>query len=87
MSRKETKSRADIYARITDRIVADLERGVRSWVRPWRAANTVGRITRPLRHNGTRYQGINVVLLWTEAVARGFASPIWMTYNTKSRRA
>ena len=35
MSRKQDKSRADIYARITDRIVADLERGVRPWTRPW----------------------------------------------------
>jgi antirestriction protein ArdC len=29
MSRKEENPRANIYARITDRIVADLERGVR----------------------------------------------------------
>ncbi|WP_163361082.1 ArdC-like ssDNA-binding domain-containing protein, partial [Escherichia coli] len=35
----------------------------------------------PLRHNGLPYQGINVVLLWSEAVARGFASPIWMTFK------
>ncbi|MGD9843922.1 MAG: ArdC family protein [Variibacter sp.] len=81
MSRKETKPRADIYARITDRIVADLERGVRPWVQPWDAANTAGRITRPLRHNGMPYQGINVVLLWSEAVSRGFTSPIWMTFR------
>ena len=39
MSRREEKPRADVYARITDRIVADLERGVRPWVRPWNAAN------------------------------------------------
>jgi antirestriction protein ArdC len=78
MSRKEENSRADIYARITDRIVADLERGVRPWIRPWNTANAAGRITRPLRHNGMPYQGINVVLLWSEAVARGFTSPIWM---------
>lgn len=81
MTGKETKSRADIYARITDRIVADLERGVRPWIQPWNAANGAGRITRPLRHNGLPYQGINVVLLWSEAVARGFASPIWMTFK------
>ena len=72
MSRKEENPRANIYARITDRIVADLERGVRPWVKPWNAANAAGRITRPLRHNGMPYQGINVVLLWSEAVARGF---------------
>jgi antirestriction protein ArdC len=81
MSRKETNPRGDIYARITDRIIADLERGVRPWVKPWRVANAAGRITRPLRHNGMPYQGINVVLLWSEAVSRGFASSMWMTFR------
>ena len=81
MSRKEENPRVNIYARITDRIVADLERGVRPWVKPWNAANAAGRITRPLRHNGMPYPGINVVLLWSEAVARGFTSPIWMTFK------
>lgn len=81
MSRKEQKQRADIYARITDRIVADLERGVRPWVRPWGASNMAGRITRPLRHAGQPYTGINVLLLWSEAVARGFCSPMWMTFK------
>jgi antirestriction protein ArdC len=32
MSRKESKPRVDIYAKITDRIVAELEKGVRPWV-------------------------------------------------------
>lgn len=81
MSRKEEKSRVDIYARITDRIVADLEQGVRPWMRPWSVANTAGRITRPLRHNGEAYSGMNVILLWSEAVARGFALPVWMTFK------
>src|SRR5258708_5001425 len=81
MSRKEDKSRADIYARITDRIVADLERGVRPWTRPWTVANTAGRITRPLRYNGQPYSGVNVILLWSEAVAPGFTSPTCMTFK------
>jgi antirestriction protein ArdC len=81
MSKREEKPRADVYARITDRIVADMERGVRPWVRPWNAANAAGRITRPLRYNGMPYQGINVVLLWSEAVSRGFASSTWMTFK------
>jgi len=84
MSRNEEKTRVDVYARITDRIVADLERGVRPWMQPWSAANTAGRITRPLRHNGQPYSGINVILLWSEAVARGFASPMWMTFKQAS---
>ncbi len=27
-------TRQDVYARVTDRIVADLEKGVRSWMKP-----------------------------------------------------
>lgn len=81
MSRNGEKSRGDLYARITDRIIAELERGVRPWVQPWTAAKTADRITRPLRHNGQPYTGINVLLLWSEAIARGFCSPIWMTFK------
>lgn len=84
MSRNEGKARVDVYARITERVVADLERGVRPWMQPWSVANAAGRITRPLRHNGQPYSGINVILLWSEAVARGFASPMWMTFKQAS---
>ncbi|MBO0906294.1 ArdC family protein [Jiella sonneratiae] len=73
--------RKDVYSRVTERIVADLERGVRPWFKPWNAGHAAGRITRPLRHNGLPYSGINVLLLWSEAVARGFAAPIWMTFK------
>ncbi|MBZ9747682.1 ssDNA-binding domain-containing protein [Mesorhizobium sp. CO1-1-7] len=79
MSRKGP--RVDIYARITDRIVADLERGVRPWMQPWHCATAVGRVTRPIRHNGMPYNGMNVLLLWSEAIARGFSSPMWMTFK------
>lgn len=81
MSRKDKQSRVDLYAKITDRIVADLDKGVRPWVKPWSVGNGTGRTTRPLRHNGLPYQGINTLLLWSETVARGFVSPIWMTFK------
>jgi antirestriction protein ArdC len=73
--------RRDLYARVTDKIVADLERGVRTWARPWNAAHAAGPITRPLRFNGMSYRGINVLLLWVEAEARNYSAPIWMTYK------
>lgn len=73
--------KADIYERITAAIVAELEKGVRPWLKPWSAEHAAGRITRPLRHNGTPYNGINVVMLWSAAVAQGFAAPIWMTFR------
>ncbi|MQW86376.1 ArdC family protein [Sinorhizobium saheli] len=79
MKNRQSGSRADIYARITERIVADLEKGVRPWVQPWSAGNASERITRPLRHNGEPYTGVNVLLLWSEGIARGFSSSTWMT--------
>jgi antirestriction protein ArdC len=82
MSRKEGKGpRVHIYTRITDRIVAELEKGVRPWMQPWHTANAVGRVKRPLRHNGLPYSGMNVLLLWSEATARGFPNPMWMTFK------
>lgn len=73
--------KADVYTRITDKIVSDLEQGVRPWFKPWNAEHAAGRITRPLRHNGQPYNGINILMLWATAVERGFAAPIWMTFK------
>lgn len=70
--------RADVYERITQRIVEQLEQGTRPWMQPW---GTCGTPVRPLRHNGVPYRGINAVLLWMEASERGYLSPYWMTYK------
>ena len=74
-------TRTDIYASVTGRIVAALEQGVRPWLKPWNAEHAAGRITRPLRHNLQPYRGINVLVLWMEAEAKGFAAPIWLTFQ------
>jgi len=73
--------RTDVYQRITDQIVSDLEKGVRPWMKPWNAEHAAGRITRPLRGNGIPYQGINVLMLWSAAMGKGYAAPIWMTFK------
>jgi antirestriction protein ArdC len=73
--------RADLYTRITNRIIAELETGTRPWLKPWNAEHAAGRITRPLRHNGIAYRRINVITLWMTATARGYACPIWLTYK------
>ena len=64
---EEEVMRKDIHQRVTDSIVAELERGVRPWLKPWNAEHAAGRITRPLRSNLVPYQGINVLMLWAEA--------------------
>ena len=81
MTRPDPQTRPDLYARVTDVIITDLERGVRTWAKPWSAEHLAGRVTRPLRHNLQPYNGINVILLWSEAVTRGFTAPIWMTFR------
>lgn len=80
-SKSRQKTRIDIYAKITDRIVASLEEGVRPWVQPWNTGHLNGRISRPLRHNGEPYSGVNILLLWSETATRGFRSPTWMTFR------
>lgn len=69
--------KTEIYESIRDRIVADLERGVRPWMQPWAG----GALELPIRENGVAYQGINIVLLWDSAIRNGFTSRQWMTYK------
>lgn len=75
-----TSPRADFYQRITDKIIRDLEQGTRSWIKPW-ATSTGHDAARPLRHDGTPYRGVNVLILWSEAIERGYTSAKWMTYR------
>ncbi|WP_422927463.1 ArdC family protein [Singulisphaera sp. PoT] len=74
-------ARTDLYGRVTEQIVAELEKGVRPWLKPWDAEHAAGRITRPLRASGEPYKGVNVLMLWMAAETQGFAAPIWMTFN------
>lgn len=81
MATTTTTTRSDIYTRVTSRIVEELERGVRPWMKPWNAEHAAGRITRPLRHNGQAYRGTNVLQLWMTAETAGFISPFWLTFQ------
>ncbi len=76
-----TSPRSDIYSRVTNKIIADLEKGVRPWLKPWNAEHAAGRITRPLRGTGEPYKGVNVLMLWCEAELKGYSCPIWLTYR------
>ena len=73
--------RTDVYQKITDQIVASLRKASGLGIKPWNAEHAAGRITRPLRGNGIPYQGINVLMLWSAAMEKGYAAPIWMTFK------
>lgn len=80
-SRPHGATRPDLYATITNQILADLARGVTPWTKPWAAAHAAGPVSRPLRHSFEPYSGINTLVLWGTAVERGYAAPVWMTFR------
>ena len=84
MSGRNT-GRADAYSRVTGKIIADLEKGVRTWLRPWTTEHAAGCVSRPLRASGEAYRGINVVMLWAAAVEAGYACPTWMWWLRPKR--
>ena len=69
--------RIDIYKEVTSQIIAMLEGGTRPWSPSWAS----GGAALPMRYEGTSYRGINIILLWCAAMARGFTNPHWMTYR------
>lgn len=81
MSATNEAPRPDIYSRITTQIIEALEKGVKPWTQPWNASHAAGHVSRPLRHNGQPYAGINVVTLWSSAMTAHYTAPIWMTFK------
>ncbi|MBO4168840.1 ArdC family protein [Cereibacter azotoformans] len=71
----------DVYEKVTSKIIADLEKGDLSWLKPWSGGNMDGRIIKPLRHNAQPYSGINILMLWGAAMEGGYVSPYWMTFK------
>jgi antirestriction protein ArdC len=71
----------DVYSRVTNKIVADLERGNLTWLQPWQAGHQAGPVSRPLRAGGKAYRGVNVLMLWAAAMEQGYSCPLWLTYK------
>lgn len=68
-------TRADMYQRVTDSVIAALERGTAPWVHPVRAY-------RPINGNtGKAYRGINVLLLVAEAQRKRYCDTRWFTFK------
>jgi antirestriction protein ArdC len=71
----------EIYTRVTNKIIADLEQGTLTWRKPWNTDHVSGQVLRPLRWNGIPYSGINTLLLWGTSAEQGYGSPYWMTFQ------
>jgi antirestriction protein ArdC len=68
----------DVYAEVSARIIAELERGAAPWVKPWSA--TAGQNVPQNAVSARPYSGCNVVLLWL-ARDRGWATPRFLTFK------
>jgi antirestriction protein ArdC len=71
----------NIYDRVTNAIVASLEKGVGSWSRPW---TVKAGATSPMPYNvasGAAYRGINTVMLWCAREEHGYESQCWGTFD------
>jgi antirestriction protein ArdC len=70
--------RNDVYAAITDRVIAVIEEGAGEWQMPWHRSG----VSRPLNaHTKKPYRGVNVVALWAAADAHSYGAGFWGTYK------
>ena len=69
-----------------DRIVAELEKGVKPWVRPWDPEKAGGPQAPINPVTGKRYHGVNVLILGMDMRAFQSGDPRWMTYQQAFER-
>ena len=74
--------RTNLYAEITDRIIAELEAGRVPWVQPWGTEAAKAPLGMPKNAaTGRRYSGINVLILWGAVIASGYPGQSWLTFR------
>jgi antirestriction protein ArdC len=71
----------DVYAEVSARILAELQRGAAPWVKPWSA--TAGMNTPCNAVTNRPYSGCNIVLLWMAQTA-GYRTPRFLTFKQAS---
>jgi antirestriction protein ArdC len=69
----------ELFAQITDTLIAKMEAGVTPWNKPWSASTAS-----PHNLSGRNYRGANAFWLDMLRDMRGYTSPVWMTYNQAS---
>ncbi|TGT91285.1 MULTISPECIES: zincin-like metallopeptidase domain-containing protein [unclassified Mesorhizobium] len=78
--KKGEQQRASLYSEITDRIIADLERGAVPWVKPWGSAKAGLGLPKNAA-TGRGYSGINILILWGAVIDRGYSGQSWLTFR------
>ena len=72
--------RTNLYAEVTDKVIADLERGTFPWAQPWDAAGAAVGLPQNVR-TGRSYSGINILVLWDAAIRFSRPTQSWVTFR------
>ena len=72
------QSRANLYQEVTNRVIAELEKGCVPWVRPWDQSKS-GLAMPQNATTGRHYSGINVLILWDAVISHDFGAHRWLT--------
>ena len=81
-SRTGRQDRANLYQEITDKIIAELEAGRVPWVQPWgQTASSAPPGVPKNAATGRHYSGINIIILWSAVIERGFSGQSWLTFR------
>ncbi|MCL4765443.1 MAG: DUF1738 domain-containing protein [Hyphomicrobiaceae bacterium] len=75
-------NRTNFYDDITNKIIAELEKGHFPWVQPWGTASAKAQLAMPKNASTNRtYSGINVLILWGEVIEKGYSGQSWLTFR------
>ena len=72
-----------LYVKVTKQFLDALRNGATPWIKPWSEDNPhpslpVNAVT------GRTYSGVNVTILWSTSVARGYSKDRWLTFRQSS---
>lgn len=72
---------AELYERVTNRIITDIEAGnLPPWLKPWKGGRRTGIV--PVNASTKQhYNGINVLVLWGEREDKSYPLNEWCTYK------
>ncbi|WP_106639772.1 ArdC family protein [Allosphingosinicella vermicomposti] len=74
------RAQTSLYEEVTGKVIAELEAGRFPWVQPWDSGSAA--IGMPTNAATTRpYSGINILLLWSAVIARGYPRQSWLTFR------
>ena len=80
-ARTSAEPARDPMQEFANRIITELENGVKPWVRPWDPEKAGGPQAPFNPVTGKRYHGINVLILGMDMRAFQSGDPRWMTYQ------